>query len=224
MDELDVYIDELVQTEAPIIRDIANGTVDLRDLPFIARRHYAEVRTFIDVKLPSRLRICPFEDYRAKAYFSALYVEEQGEFQPGRNHAHLFATFCQAIGLTEQELVAEFEGYWPNYSYLLMAPPSESLVLNELAISYSWESMIRRIAEPLQQVLAKIAGERSISDNDLEYFPGHIELDEEHEQMAREALANYATTDERRAFIIEATRRTLVEANPWVLPLHPILS
>jgi hypothetical protein len=64
------------------------------------------------------------------------------------------------------------------------APSSERQTLLELATSYSWKSMIRRITEPLQELVDDVAQKFGLSADQLEYFPGHIELDEDHEQMA----------------------------------------
>jgi pyrroloquinoline quinone (PQQ) biosynthesis protein C len=218
--DLDATIDNLVSNEAPILSRIVQGKLGPHEVQAVARRHYAEVRTFIDIKLPSRLRLCPHDESRAKSYFSSLYIEEQGNFVPGANHAHIMADFCISIGIESSALEREFEGYWPNYRSILLEPPSIGAMVRELAVSYTWESMIHRVAEPLRILVDRASSDYGLTEHQKRYFPGHLDADEDHQDLARDTLAFYSNNQTNRELIEASVRRTLLAENPWTLPLN----
>jgi len=220
------YLDQMVRETlptAPILSDVLAGRLEQQDIVFIAVRHYAEIRTFIDIKLPSRMRLCPLEAASAKKFFAHVYCEEQGDFVAGADHASLFERFCIALDIGRDVLESEFQRYWPNYQNLLNESPSRRVVLRELAISYAWESVAPRIAGPLTKSVAAVVDQMKLAgtyrDAAEEYFAEHIEIDESHGKEALEALLDYVDTDEDMEFAGEHIRRTLTTENPWVLPL-----
>lgn len=218
--DLTDYVDQCV-SDAPVLKDLGHRELNLDETKQLARRHYAEIRTFIDLKLPARMRLCPHDAYRAKKFFWSIYREEQGDFKPGRSHAEVFKLFCAGVGLSDAELYAEYSGYWPNYQYLLDEPPSLEALVRELAVSYAWESIILRIAGPLTRTLNTIATTHRLTAEQLSYFPDHIEVDQEHGALALEVLNHYASTEALQELSLTAIRKTLVERNPWILPLLP---
>lgn len=195
------------------------------DMRILAKRHYAEVRTFIDLKLPSRMRLCSVGAADAKRFFAHVYAEEQGQFAPGKDHATLFETFCLAIGLGRDELEAEYQGYWPNFADLLVEEPGNGPMLRELAISFAWESMAPHLAGSLQRLLVSVRQVFDMSDEDIaslaEYFPLHVNLDEKHSNEALGALLCYVNDDSALEAACHAIRVSLVDKDPWSLPLHP---
>jgi len=127
--------------QMPLMNAILGGKLTQEELRKHARRHYAEIRTFIDFKLPERLRICPHDAYSAKKFFWDIYCEEQGNFVPGKNHAELFKPFCYKLGITDEELDDEYAAYWPHYRDMLSAVTSRPALVRELAISFAWETI-----------------------------------------------------------------------------------
>ena len=192
----------------PVAQEIVSGTLSMEDLRRHAKRHHAEIRTFIDFKLPERLRLCPAEAITAKKYFSDLYIEEQGHFVPGQNHADIFMPVCRKLGISDYELEKEYQSYWPRYQAMLSEHPSHQVLVRELAISCAWESLLMGMGEPLIAGLKNIYG---FSDNDLIYFSSHAELDQRHSGYACEILQNYITDDHLEQIALNAITDTLLK-------------
>ncbi|MGX1884889.1 iron-containing redox enzyme family protein [Streptomyces sp. NPDC055287] len=204
------YTQECIRT-VPALKAVSKGEVDAEDLKGLARRFYAEIRTFLDLKLPARMRLCPHDAYAAKKYFWQIYEEEQGGFKPGRNHAQWFKTFCTSIGLTDAELEAEYEAYWPRYSYLLTEKPSRDAVVRELAVSYAWEAVIGIVGEEVLATLKQLG----YDDTQLSYFSGHLEVDEGHSALALSILQAYVTDAPTMRVARQAVHDDVIVSNPW---------
>jgi len=217
--ELSSFVDTCM-AEAPVLSEFGAMEPSITLAANLAKRHYAEVRTFTDLKLPCRMRICPHDAHLAKKFFWEIYQEEQGGFEPGKNHAEVFRAFCLDVGLTEEILEDEYQGYWPNYAYLLTEPPSMTALVRELAVSYAWESAIARVAPQLQKLLDSVLQELGREDVDVRYFDEHVVLDVHHAEMAADVLVAYAVTEDLRDVAKASIRDTLVTQNPWMLPLH----
>jgi len=207
----DEHVDECL-AHAPIFGELLRGSLPNSALREVSIRYYAEVRTFIDLKLPSRIRLCPHEASHAKQFFAHLYVEEQGDFATGKNHAQLFASFCATLGVTQQELDAEYERYWPRYSYLLTESPSPQGMIRELSISCAWESVIVRIGDTLMRSLSDNYG---FSDEQLDYFRLHVQVDQSHAAEAQRVLRHYVTDEQLMALAKKAVYDDLIEGSPW---------
>jgi pyrroloquinoline quinone (PQQ) biosynthesis protein C len=165
------------------------------------------------------MRLCPSNAIRAKEFFWTIYGEEQGRFVIERNHATVFKRFCNAIGIDDQTLEREYEGYWPNFRYLLTEPPSTTAVVRELAISYAWESAIATIADPLGATVVRLQNELEVASEDLRYFSDHLVIDESHAERALSALTTYLADDDLIRFALSSIHRTLIDENPWRLTL-----
>jgi pyrroloquinoline quinone (PQQ) biosynthesis protein C len=196
--------------QMPILDAILNGTLSSSDLRKLAARHYAEVRTFIELKLPERIRICPRQAYSAKRFFVNIYCEEQGNFYPGADHAEMFKLVCYKLGLSDQELEVEFKSYWPRYKYLLAAQPSYEALARELAISYAWESFIIKAGRGFAAALSRDYG---LTVKDLIYFTVHSSVDEKHSNDALELVAEYVTDEALAQVALDAITDTLVTNN-----------
>lgn len=200
--------------EAPVLSDLRQGRVPAADPKIVLRRHYAEVRTALDLKLPSRIRLCPADAFTAKRFFWKLYAEEQGEFVGDANHANLFAVFCRSLGVTDDELETEFAGYWPNYTYLLTEQPSHAILVRELTISCVWESVILRLGP---NYLEAIRTAFASTDDELRYFTVHETDDANHSVAALNVLKEYVYDETDIATVQATIRDTLVLKNPWTL-------
>jgi pyrroloquinoline quinone (PQQ) biosynthesis protein C len=214
---LEEWVDQCT-ADAPVLSDFGTDVISDEVLRRWTLRHYAEVRTFIDLKLPERLRICPHDAYVAKKFFWHIYEEEQGDFVEGQNHAQMFAKFARAIGITDRDLEAEYLAYRVNFEYMREAEQSLENVVAELAISYAWESAINRIATTLTASLGDVRERFSLSDEDIEYFTAHITLDQDHARLALQTLEHYLTSPILEDIARAAIRDSLIERNPWVLP------
>jgi pyrroloquinoline quinone (PQQ) biosynthesis protein C len=200
---------------APGIAELISGDLSLEAAIGYARRHYAEVRTFVDLKLPCRLRLCPADATDAKAYFWRLYEAEQGFFEPGSNHAEVFGRFCGQLGISRESLEDEWRHYWPNYSYLLVEPPSVECLVRELSVSYAWESMMELVGPSVMNLADKLLG---AGKSNYEYFTGHLEFDEGHSNEALGLLKQFASNPALKEVAISSAHDALFIKSPFVLP------
>lgn len=190
-----------------IINAMLEGALTHQELVKYAKRHYAEVRTFIDLKLPSRLRICPHNANSAKRFFWDIYYEEQGNFEEGKNHADLFKPVCHKLGITDEELELEFNNYYPNYNFMLTIPPSYPALVRELAISYAWESLLTKLGDKMVHSLKNDYG---FEAGDILYFTVHTNVDQEHSQHALNILTEYVTNRTLEHVAFEAITDSLI--------------
>jgi len=197
-----------------VINAILAGELNMQEMRKIAKRHYAEIRTFLDVKIPERMRLCPSHAHAAKQYFWYLYREEHGFFKPGEDHADLFKPLCYSLGLSDQELEEEFNSYWPHYKYLFELTPSIEVLVQELAISAAWESFSPVVAPMIISALEKYG----ITDG-FEYFTLHYEVDKRHGDQAYKTLNEYVTSADLQKIAMEAISKSLVEDNYFNLVL-----
>ena len=86
----------------PILNELCDRSFPQEKITQVALLHYAETKTFVNIKNPARLYLCPHEANEAKKYFCYLYREEQGNFKPGENHADLLKPVCYDVGLTDE--------------------------------------------------------------------------------------------------------------------------
>ncbi len=200
--------------EVALVNSIASGALPPGELVGCARRHYAEVRTFIELKLPERLRLCPPHAYSAKRFFWEIYREEHGDFVDGRNHAELFKPVCHKLGISDDELEAEFNSYWPHYRWMLAAEPSHQIMVRELAVSYAWESFIINLGPGLTAALRSHYG---FTDRELLYFKLHSSVDDEHSAAALDTLSEYVTDERLEGWATEAITDSLLRRNYFTL-------
>lgn len=190
----------------PIVPAILDGTLGRGALRRCAARYYAELRTFIDVKLPERLRLCPHDAVRAKEFFARAYAEEQGQFRAGEDHASVFARVCHAFGLTPDALEGEVERYATRFRHLRDLEPSRHAMVRELAIAYAWES-----AAPVIGLAIAGALERhyAVPKEALGFFALHDVADRLHSAEALRVLLAYADSPELVAVALAAIDETL---------------
>ena len=182
------------------------GRLSHSQLKDAARRYYAEIRTFVDLKLPERLRLCPADALPARRFLVRIYAEEHGDFVPGHDHPALWARFCRALGLGERELEAEVLAYAPRFHYLREREPCREHLVEELAIMAAWESVVPRLSQlPLDSLRARYA----IADEALEFFRVHQQADTRHSRAALEVLALYADTPTLREAALRTVEETL---------------
>jgi pyrroloquinoline quinone (PQQ) biosynthesis protein C len=205
------YVAECIG-KAPVLGQFLQGKLRQEDLKAIALRFYAEVRTFVDLKLPCRMRLCPHDAVIGKKYFWEIYKEEQGDFMPGKNHAEWFKSFCAVLELSGEDLEREYKAYVPRYSYLLTEEPSYEAMIRELAISYAWETTIL-VAGP--RVIQVLIDKLRLHESQLDYFTGHLVVDEGHSELALNALKAYVTTSATMETARRAVHNDLVVSHVW---------
>ncbi len=192
--------------EMPVVTAILDGTLAPGTVRRYAARYYAELRTFIDVKIPERLRLCPHDAVRAKEFFARTYVEEQGRFRAGEDHASVFRRVCHALDLTTDVLEEETGRYAVRFRYLRELEPSRGAMVRELAIAYAWES-----AAPMLGLAIASALERhyAVPPDALRFFSLHEAADRAHSAEALEVLLAYADRPELVAVALAAIDETL---------------
>jgi len=189
-----------------LFQAVVEGHLPRQQLENAARRYYAEVRTFVDLKLPERMRLCPPDALRARHFLAQIYVEEHGEFVPGRDHPALWARFCRALGLEERELEAEVRAYAPRFHYLREREPCRKHLVTELATMSAWESVVPQFAGLPCTSLHAAYG---IPEEALEFFRVHQQADTSHAQAASEVLGIYADTPALREHALQTVEETL---------------
>jgi pyrroloquinoline quinone (PQQ) biosynthesis protein C len=206
------FQDEAVQMvhqclrDAPMFEQLALGQLSPARLRRVALNQYGEIRSFIDFKLPERLRICPHDAASAKRYFWYLYREEQGNFEPGRNHAELFLPIAAELGLTQDDLDEAYRNHVRRYEYMKEIQPSVKALVRELAISFSWESFM-----PLFGARTIAAAKNHYGIKDVSYFTEHSDVDPGHSDQAVAILGEWASSDELKEIARAAIRETLVD-------------
>lgn len=190
-----------------VINHLLSGRMEKEALKKMAKRHYAEIRSFTDIKLPARMYLCPHDAWMAKKYFSTIYVEEQGNFNPQEHHANLFKPVCYALGLTDTDLEAEYDFYCARYHKMWLTAPSSSAMIRELAISLAWESFIGYFGKKITSILKE---KYQLEETDLKYFDIHFNADNHHSQIALETLVYYTKSPELEKIAIDAITETLV--------------
>jgi len=203
--QLSTRIDAAIQRMG-LIEAVVEGRLPRRELASAARRYYAEVRTFVDLKLPERMRLCPPDAIHARQFLARIYVEEHGEFVPGQDHPALWARFCGALGLAERELEAEVRAYAPRFHYLREREPSREHLVTELATMSAWESVVPRLAGLHYTALRETYG---IPEEALEFFRVHRQADAGHARAAMKVLGTYADTPTLRELALQAATETL---------------
>ena len=189
-----------------LFQAVAKGQLSRPQLRTAAQRYYAEVRTFVDLKLPERLRLCPSDALRARRFLAEIYAEEHGNFEPGRDHPALWARFCHALGIGERELEDEYRSYSARFRYLREREPSYKNLVTELATMAAWESVVPRLTRLPIQSLRETYG---IAEDALEFFRVHQQADVTHSRAALDVLSVYADSPELREHALGVIEETL---------------
>ncbi len=176
------------------------------ELRAIASRYYAEIRTFIDLKLPERMRLCPLSALEARKFFWRIYRDEHGEFETGRDHPSLWKKFCRELGIEDAELENQYHAYARKFEYMRKLEPSEENMVTELATMAAWESVVPVFASAPYEALRDHYG---ISDDGLEFFTLHQDVDGFHSKAALEMLARFASTRKLQDHALRAIEQTL---------------
>lgn len=192
--------------DAPTFQKLANGELTSEQLRRVALNQYGEIRSFLDFKIPERMRVCPHDAASAKKYFWYLYQEEQGNFVPGRNHAELFLPIAKELRISYAELESHYLEHVKRYAYMMQIEPSVKALVRELAISYSWESFM-----PMFGAKAIAAAKQHYGIADVSYFTEHDEVDAGHSGAAADILIEWASTPELQDIALAAIRETLVD-------------
>lgn len=194
-------------TRMNVINHLLSGSMDRETLKKIAKIHYAEIRSFTDIKLPVRMYLCPHNALIAKKYFATIYIEEQGNFNHQEHHANLFKPVCYSLGLTDSELEIEYHSYCRRYEKMWSIAPSTSAMVRELAISFAWESFIGYFGKKITSVLKD---KYQLEDANLKYFKIHFNADNYHSKIALETLDYYTKTPELYDIVFDAITETLL--------------
>jgi pyrroloquinoline quinone (PQQ) biosynthesis protein C len=185
---------------------VIRGALTPAALRRFAARYYGELRTFLDVKLPERLRLCGYGAADAKELFAHAYVEEQGHFRPGEDHASLFAEVCSALGNTPTVLEGEAVRHARRFAYMRLLEPAPCTLVRELAITYAWESVAPALGLAVAQALER---HYAVPGAALRFYAVHDAVDREHSAAARRVLLAHATTADLRLDAIAAVREAL---------------
>ncbi len=221
MHQINAYLSECFEN-MPVLPDLISGSLGTDDLRQIALLHYAETKTFINLKNPARMYLCPHDAVEAKKYFCFLYREEQGGFVFGKNHADLMKPLCYELGLTDDNLEYCYEKYRRSFFYLFHETPSYEVMIRELGISVAWESLTPYFGERL---IAPLREKYNFSEKAMRYFTTHHTVDQAHSKQAVKTLAKYCTDDASFEIAKRGIRSALIDdlhlTQPYTLRAAP---
>jgi len=175
-----------------VIPAMVAGSLSREDLQYVALNQYGEIRSFIDVKLPARLYICPHDAMSAKKYFHYLYAEEQGFFGKEPNHAELFIPVCTDLGIDRVQLEAYYKKYEQYCFHLFKKEATVANLVEQLAISYAWETVTPFLGKSTLEAFQR---NYDFSETAMRYFELHFAVDTDHANEAERVLREYCTTD-----------------------------
>lgn len=206
-DEINSYLSQCFE-QMPVVEDIAAGNVSISELKKYALLHYAEIKTFINIKIPARMYLCPHGARYAKHYFCYLYEEEQGHFRESENHADLFEPVCLELGLTKEEMDTSYNRYHKVWLHLFNKDNNYENMVHELAISVAWESFTPHFGSQMIEGLEEHYG---LSKDAIRYFNVHKGVDEAHSARAADTLSRYCTSENLKSIAKRAIRKTLID-------------
>jgi pyrroloquinoline-quinone synthase len=133
-----------------------------------------------------------------------LIEEERGT----ENHPELWLRFCEALGLTRDEVLA---GTASDATRMLIDAVRETARQGELheglAALYAYESQVPAVAKSKIDGLAKWYG--ITADRDIAFFSVHMEADVVHSGASKSLLNDLCDTPEKVDAASVATKRTL---------------
>jgi hypothetical protein len=185
---------------------VLDGSMPDATLRRLAALHHAEIRTFLDLKLPERMRVCPREAVEVRKFFAEEYVEEHGNFVPGRDHGSLWGRLCEALGVERDTLEGAYVTQMRKFEYLRALEPSHEAMVRELATMAGWESVAPRFATPLVHALAQ---RYALPAESLEFFALHETVDVAHSATALRLLDAFASTPSLREVALHAVSTSL---------------
>ncbi len=140
-------------------------------------------------------------DENIQFVLSEILHDEYGLGNPEHSHMQLYRKFIYALGvhqneLKTQEIIPELEMY---ISTMMRLTQSNNWLAAVAAVGVASEHPIPKYYNLLLKGLRKIPG---ISDEDLELFTGHVELDIEHSKNIENSLLPYLDdVDNQKQFI-----------------------
>lgn len=179
--QIDRIVEKHKMLKHPFYKDWSAGKLSLEILREYAKQYYLFVYqfpTFISVIHSN----APTLEYRQQL-LSNLMDEEVGE----KNHPRLWLQFCQALGLSLEEVRNALplpETAELNQTFRTLC--QKKSFAEGVAALYAYESQIPAVSEEKIQTLAKFYG---ISNpEDIEFFTVHQEADIEHTHISQEIL------------------------------------
>jgi pyrroloquinoline quinone (PQQ) biosynthesis protein C len=200
-----------------VIEAICSGKLPLLQLRQVGIRLYAEARVAIQVKLPERLRICPIHAEAARRFWCEQLADESGSFEPGHDHASLLAPACLALGVTRDDLEAEYERYLHRADYLRQAAISIDTTLSEAALVYVEEAILAAHGNRIADALRSHYG---VAERDVRYFRVHAEVDVRHSSAGLKMICQCAKTPAQQQLVLETATRSLENFPIWAQDLR----
>lgn len=198
-------IEERVK-EMDLFWKVIEGAIPPDRLKILVTRYYAEIKTFIDLKLPERMRLCPSNAHHVRKLFNQIYKEEHGDFEEGQDHPTLLRKLCLALGVTDEELETEYQLYVTRFNYMRELETSWENMITELAIMVAWESVTPKFGKLPFQALRK---HYSIPEEALDFFKLHEECDACHSSDVMDILVKSANTQALQKHALATIEKTL---------------
>jgi pyrroloquinoline quinone (PQQ) biosynthesis protein C len=197
----------------PIIEAIVSGTLPLEHIRALGTRLYAEARFAIQTKIPERIRLCPVEAGDTRRMWVRILVEESGGFKKGQDHASLIAVTCKELGVTHEQLEAEYANYAPRMGHIQQEEPSLEITVRELTRMYVEEAVLARESNRIGDALR--AYYNVSSEDALYYFRLHSVVDIKHSNAALNEITRVATTPQLQDLAIDTAAYSLKHFPIW---------
>jgi pyrroloquinoline-quinone synthase len=209
LEQLDAVIDERKMLAHPFYQAWNDGKLTLEMLREYAKQYYLQVRYFPTFVSATHAQ-CDDMDVR-QMLLENLIEEEHGP----NNHPELWLRFCDALGISREEMHnAKFLSTTRESIRLLREISGRENVAEGLAALYAYESQIPAVATTKIEGLKKFYG--IDSEDGLSFFTVHQHADEIHSQVTREALERFCTTEAQRNAALDAAREA-ADANNLIL-------
>ena len=151
--------------------------------------------------------ICPDPEWR-EMIAEVAYEEATGRlFSDGVSHHKLYLNFAKGLGLKPEEMydppycpgVIAFQAYFTNICRKTFL---EGVAAHMLAGEAAIPGLYIRIAHKLQEKFG-------LDDEAVAYWVIHDSADEEHSDVGKKLLDQYATTDKERQLVIKTAKQML---------------
>jgi pyrroloquinoline-quinone synthase len=198
---LDTRIAEQKLLAHPFYQRWSAGELTKHELEDYARHYYHYALAFPTFLSAMHANV---EDIETRQLLLENLVEEE---RGPENHPELWLRFCEALGLSRDEVKGNAPNDATRSLIATMRQSSQASLHEGLASLYAYESQIPAVAEAKIAGLAEWYGIEEARD--VAFFSVHQDADVVHSETSRALLNGICATDAKRGEATAATARTL---------------
>ena len=199
--EVEAVIESKSLLKHPFYRAWQAGELTLENLRDYARQYYAHVAAFPRYVSAAHSGC---EDLGTRqVLLENLIEEERGD----DNHPELWLRFAEGVGASRESVkAAQPRAQTRDCVETFVDVTRNGSTHEALAALYAYESQIPAVSETKIQGLASFYGIKD--ERSQKFFSVHKDADVWHSQVEREAIVKLARTEEQKAEVIDAVRRS----------------